>query len=481
MIQSLLLSCAFTVVCGHLLFPVAIRLAHRFDLIDIPTSRRRHPKPMPIVGGVVVFITLVAGLAFFSLLEPWWFQAHGKSLAAVGTAMSLLVVLGLRDDLHGVSPKGKLFWQFAAAALVLVCEPRIHALCLYWSDKIGVVIWFLAATWIVGLSNAVNLIDGLDGLAGGTVLLVSAAMGILGFSWESHLAFGSIVMFLLGPALIPFLMKNWNPAKVFLGDNGSLPLGFLIGCVSLTCPPAKNTWVLLTSIVIMMGYPILDMGLCVIRRYRKKNPLFKADRNHLHYRVLRMGLSVRQTTMLLLGLTLCLQLTALCVSFMSTPLALLAIAMVTCSFCVFLYFLGAVERWTISRMYSAQNAQDPSDSHVEECTVATIELDTLFEVGMFEEKDRLSQVISALELLLRSQVRRDDYVYRNGSSLMVIFSSAARTDQVDGELLKKIKSRLEEFQSLYQLQYSLSALPIKMQRQKFMRMASNPVIIAEAA
>ena len=87
---------------------MAIRLAHRFDLIDIPTSRRRHPKPMPIVGGVVVFITLVAGLAFFSLLEPWWFQAHGKSLAAVGTAMSLLVVLGLRDDLHGVYTKGKL-------------------------------------------------------------------------------------------------------------------------------------------------------------------------------------------------------------------------------------------------------------------------------------------------------------------------------------------------------------------------------------
>ena len=157
------------------------------------------------------------------------------------------------------------------------------------------------------------------------------------------------------------------------------------------------------------------MGLCVIA-VSQKNPLFKADRNHLHYRVLRMGLSVRQTTMLLLGLTLCLQLTALCVSFMSSPLALLAIAMVTCSFCVFLYFLGAVERWTISRMYSAQNAQDPSDSHVKECTVATIELDTLFEVGMFEEKDRLSQVISALELLLRSQVRRDDYVYRNGSS-----------------------------------------------------------------
>ncbi len=457
--------------CSYYFFPKLILFANNKKLVDIPTSRRRHPRPMPIIGGLSIFIFWTFGLTVYSLVNPLWYFSHYRSLWVIFTAVLILMIMGLIDDLKGVKPVGKLFWQFTAAVFVLMLEPRIHSVCLYWSDKIGFLIWPLAVLWMSGLSNAINLIDGLDGLAGGTSLLVTISLSILCVVWGIHAEFSFVSMLLLIPPLAAFLKYNWNPAEIFLGDNGSLPLGFLIGVISLMCPPTKSSWILFTGIIFMMGYPIIDMGLCVLRRYKKNTPLFKADRNHLHYRLLRLGFSIPQTSLLLLGISICLQCIALALNLISSSAALLVILGVSVSLINLLYTIRVIEKWRIDRV-SRQTKYLPviydNQPKYKECMVSHIELDTLFEAGLLEEQERLDKIISSLELMLKSSLRKEDIIYRSERKLSIVFVSTEYNSDIARNLINSLREKLAMFQKVFDLQYSLSSLPINIEKHRFM-------------
>jgi UDP-GlcNAc:undecaprenyl-phosphate GlcNAc-1-phosphate transferase len=451
----------------------AIPIALRWQLIDVPTSRRRHDHPMPIVGGAALFSAWFCGIFIYCISNQQWFHQNTAAVLSVMLSVALLVGLGLVDDLRGVGPGGKLLVQFAAAAIVLAFEPAVHSFCLYWVERVGSMAWLFAAVWLVGLSNAINLVDGLDGLAGGISILAASSLLAMCAKWGARGDFGIVMMALLIPAIGAFLAKNWHPAKLFLGDNGSLPLGFLFGVISLHCPTGDRAWTQVICIVLMMGYPILDMGLCVVRRYSKGTPLFKADRNHLHHRLLRLGLTVPQACRLLLSITLYLQITALCVAdFMATFSGVLYVSSIGFSLFSLVYLLRSIERSRMSRLSHGAHthgiAVAENTPQFRVCTLAKIELEPLYESGLFEEKRRVHDVISSLKLMLQTLVRKEDHVFQAKGHLNIVFAEAAYNKETITKLESALREKLSLFRKVYNIQYSLADLPVKFEQQEFL-------------
>jgi UDP-GlcNAc:undecaprenyl-phosphate GlcNAc-1-phosphate transferase len=474
MLFTLIAGATFSLLFGLAAFRFSIPLAHRWHLYDVPTSRRRHTRPMPIVGGATIFVTLAAATLFYGALNPHWLGEHAASLLSIGASTAILVALGLIDDLHGTGPAFKLFVQFLAASIVLAFEPNVHQFCVGWSQTMGPITWPTAAFWLVGLSNAINLVDGLDGLAGGISVLVAGSLAALLSTWAgSQGQFGMTLMILFIPACVAFLKHNWHPANIFLGDNGSLPIGFLLGVVSIMSPAQEYSWSWLISITIMMGYPILDMGVCTLRRLRKGNPIFKADRTHLHHRIMRLGLSVSQTCLLLLNVSLYLQLTALSlVKIKHVGASVLYIAAIGLSVFTFLFLMRAIERARAERLAKVTRARGRQRVSTEpewrKSLVAKIDLEPLYEAGLFEERGRVHQIVSSLQLMLQTMIRKTDTLYMTHQKLFIVFTHEKNSKESIAGLSKSIREKLALFQTVYNIQYSMSALPIDFESQEFL-------------
>ena len=445
---------------------IVIQAAYRFKLLDHPSPRRRHRAPTPIIGGLGIFFTWALGLALFCLIEPNWFEVHAKSLLPIVTSLSILLVLGVIDDVKGLTPKPKFFFQALAAFVVIVYEPNLHYLCLAWKSVLGDFVWPMMGIWIVGITNAVNLIDGLDGLAGGTAFLVCTSIGILSFMTGGD-GFQGVCMMILASTILGFLKFNWNPAKIFLGDNGSLPLGFMIAISSLTCRPPTHSWVVVASVILMLGYPILDMGLAVLRRYRSGLPLFKADRNHLHFRIQRLGLSVKQTSAFLLSISVYLQITALSLHLLPVEVVPIALAMVLFSIFGILFVVRGIEHSRVERLagFRRNEDRDALDLVIENSFLIQIQLGPIFEVGLYEEKTRYRDLVRSLEMMLRATAAKNEEITLNQTHIQILLRSNGENS---GENVKNIRLRyqdkLEKFCSMVDLQPSMSTIPIRVKK-----------------
>jgi len=468
MFEPLLMFAASTFLLALVLHRQAIRLGFKWKLLDIPTSRRRHIKPTPIIGGLGIFIAWGVSLTIYCFHYPEWYEAVKPTLFIVTGGVLTLMLIGIVDDLRGLSPKVKLLVEFLVAAFVLVFEPNIHQLMLHWQDQLGIFVWALGLIWIVGITNAINLIDGLDGLAAGTSLLVAGSILVLSVWSGDEAQFGIVAISLLIPAIMSFLRFNWNPAKIFLGDNGSLALGFMLATTSLMCRPQSKSWVMIASVILMLGYPIMDMGLSVIRRRKNHLPLFKADRTHLHFRVLRIGLTVKQTSFLLLSISLFLQVCALSINLMSPPTAALGITVVCFSISTLLFVIMSVERWRVrvlaNRLQENRigSDQSPVERHY---TLMKIDLVPLLEVGVFEEEERCQKIMSALELMIRSTLKRTDRLIITKNHLIIVLADLDYEDQQSLESVQfRYKEKITSFLELYNLQVSLASLPITFEK-----------------
>ncbi len=450
-----------------------MRVAQKWNLVAIPDARRRHDKVTPVIGGLSIFTSWSFGLVFFSFLNPSWIHDQWHTLVPVVTSLVILIALGVVDDIKGLSPAPKMIFQSLAVGIVLVFEPNVHNLCLYWGGALGFPVWPLAFLWIMGITNAINLVDGLDGLAGGTSFFVCSSILVLSIWTGNQAIFSTIAIALVLPALLAFLYFNWNPARLFLGDNGSLPLGFLIAVGSLMCRPQTKSWVMIASVVIMMGYPILDMGMVVSRRFFNGLALFKGDRNHLHFRVQRLGLSIRQTAVLLLSITAYLQITALVVVQMKPIYASVSIALVCFSIGTLLWIVLCTEKSKVSRLSESTFHPIQTRSPVsgqKTFTVLNIELASLLEASLFEEKRRYQQIIHSLEAVLRASLRYDDELIMSSQRVMIILYGVDEDKEVRKNIKKRFEKKLEMFSSLIDLQCSLSAMPIT-----FCKEVSRPV------
>ena len=271
------------------LTPVCRGAALRLGFVDRPDGGRKiHLRPVPRVGGVPI---LIAWLLASCVLAP------ERQTVALLPAVLVIFAAGLADDLVGLRPWQKLAGQVVAAGLACYAGVRIDSLGGHTVPQwCGVPLTML---WLVGCTNAVNLIDGIDGLAAGVGLfatLTTLAAGLL----QGHFALALATAPLAG-ALCGFLRYNFNPASIFLGDCGSLPLGFLLGAYGVVWSNKSATLLGMTAPLMALAIPLLDTGLAIVRRLLRGKPVFAADRRHIHHRLIDRGLTPRAAALLLYG------------------------------------------------------------------------------------------------------------------------------------------------------------------------------------
>ncbi|MGF2617957.1 undecaprenyl/decaprenyl-phosphate alpha-N-acetylglucosaminyl 1-phosphate transferase [Rossellomorea vietnamensis] len=278
-------------IASIVLTPLVKKLAIKIGATDSPNHRKVHQKIMPRLGGLAIFLSFILGVI---ILQPSNLYAN-----AIIAGAFVIVLTGALDDVYELSAKVKLFGQLIAALLVVVwggAQVEFINLPFGGTLEFGYLSIPLTIVWIVGITNAVNLIDGLDGLAAGVSSI--GLITITGMAIIMGDTFVAVMASLLLVSTLGFLLYNFHPAKIFMGDTGALFLGYMISVFALL--GFKNITVISLIIpVIILGVPISDTFFAIIRRIVNKQPLSAPDKSHLHHCLLRMGYSHRQTVLII--------------------------------------------------------------------------------------------------------------------------------------------------------------------------------------
>jgi exopolysaccharide biosynthesis WecB/TagA/CpsF family protein len=325
--------------------PLLTRLAKALGLVDKPGLRKVHASPIPRIGGVVVAFATMGMLLPVLALDNTIGAAFQKIAPGVATllAMAALVfIVGLIDDIRGMRAAVKLV-ALVGAALAICCSGyRIETLSIesVFALNLGWVSWPLTVLWIVGITVGINFIDGLDGLAAGISAIVCGTIAVLAYS-NGQWAMLALMLALLG-SLAGFLFFNFNPAKVFLGDCGSMFLGFMIGAGSVVCMAKTSTFAGIAVSACALGVPILDTTFTMLRRgVLDRRSIFGGERGHIHHRLLDLGFGQRQVVIIIHGLTLLGAVTGLMMIGTHHFVALLILLGVLVGFFLFFHFVGA--------------------------------------------------------------------------------------------------------------------------------------------
>ena len=277
-------------------------IATRRGWVSIPGGRHLHETPRPRLGGVAIFLAFSLSLALWLVLALIFPRlATGvvpTMLLRIYVPACLIFCLGIYDDLYGAGPYLKFAVQAIAASMLFAGGMRVLDLPLIFPHTLP---WFLGlpltVLWVVAVTNAFNLIDGLDGLAAGSALFSTLVFFIVALVNQSWLC--SLMSVTLAGAILGFLRFNFNPATIFLGDSGSLFIGFMLSALALAGAQKAPTFVAVAIPVVSFGLPILETSLSVVRRIISGRPIFTADREHIHHKLLQMGMSHRQVVIVL--------------------------------------------------------------------------------------------------------------------------------------------------------------------------------------
>ncbi|NUF98553.1 undecaprenyl/decaprenyl-phosphate alpha-N-acetylglucosaminyl 1-phosphate transferase [Lactobacillus mellis] len=291
-----------TMIIAAIITPFVRKLAFVLGAVDNPNARRVNKKPMPTVGGLAIFLSFT--FSTFVLLRPQ-FPTH--ELFSVFLAECIIILTGLIDDIRELKPAQKMLGIFIASLVVYFLagvKMTYVVLPFFGSFQLGWLSLPVTIFWILAITNAVNLIDGLDGLATGVSIIALFTMGVIGYFFLTTTdTYVSIWIFAMVASLLGFLPHNFHPAKIFLGDTGALFIGFMIAVFSLK--GLKNvTFVSLIIPIVILGVPITDTVYAMLRRFLNNRPISQADRHHLHHRLMQLGLSHRQTVLVIYGLSL---------------------------------------------------------------------------------------------------------------------------------------------------------------------------------
>ena len=276
--------------------PVVRSLAFKIGAVDVPRdSRRMHDHPIPRMGGLAIFFGFILSVLLFLPLTT---QLRGMLLGAV-----VIVILGIFDDIYALSAKLKFAVQIGAALIAVLMgnqidylsNPNIFSSDPYW--HLGVLSIPISVLWIVAITNAVNLIDGLDGLACGVSTISSMTMLVIALTVaEAQVA---ILMAALAGACIGFLPYNLNPAKIFMGDTGSTFLGFVLATVSIQGLFKSYAIISFAVPFLVLGLPIFDTCFAILRRVSHGQSPMAPDRGHIHHRLIDMGFNQKQAVAVL--------------------------------------------------------------------------------------------------------------------------------------------------------------------------------------
>jgi len=358
------------------LTPSVIRLAHVLGAVDQPGHRKVHQAPMPRIGGVAVFAGVAVGLIFVRWTAGTYSPELANSARVLGLTAGGMFLLGLLDDIRGVAFGWKFAGQIAAAVVAWAGGFRIDMISLPLSSHVYALDLLslpLTVLWIVGITNAVNLIDGLDGLAAGTALITTVAVAASAV-FRGHIGVLAVSVALVG-SLLGFLRWNFRPARIFLGDSGSLFLGFLLAVISIRGSQKGSTVVAVLAPILLLALPIADTGLAVLRRSygllaagsrspegvrhiaRNLTVVFRPDQGHIHHQLVARGLGHRQVVLVLYAVASLSALVALGDVWVNSPVLaqLLAGALVVTS----VLFLGGVYLGRRRRLRASRGSVAP--------------------------------------------------------------------------------------------------------------------------
>lgn len=309
------------VILGWVLTPWVRKQAFSWGAVDKPGARKVHKQPMPRIGGLAVYMAFVPSVLLSQQVDP-----PLLGLLAGGT---LVMVLGIVDDIKGLPAKVKLLGQIAAALAVIPFGIKVYYVTNPLSGNMLFLGWLavpVTVFWIVAVTNAINLIDGLDGLAGGISCI--AALTLAAVAWTQYYLFGvpgmtEVVLLALtfAAAVLGFLRHNFHPANIFLGDSGSMFLGFTLAVMSIISFTKSITAISVIIPLVILGIPLLDTFFAIVRRYHNHRPIFQPDKEHLHHQLMAMGLSHRQTVLVIYGVSLVLGASAVVLNVVSTDQA----------------------------------------------------------------------------------------------------------------------------------------------------------------
>ena len=313
-----------------LLTPVIGRASTRLGLVDAPGGRKVHMHSVPRLGGVAVVLAAALALTLVSAFRPGMIDTpNWLAMRPFIIAGSIIFLVGLIDDVRGLSAGLKLVFEFAAAGVILwsgLLIERVTVLGYTW--PLGWLAFPITAAWLVALTNAFNLIDGVDGLAAGVAVLAGSACGAI-LIVRGHAPEAMLLAALVGAA-VGFLVFNFAPASIFLGDSGSLLIGFMLAATAIT-GWQKGATALATAVPLLIFWlPITDSALALVRRSVTRpadgrsirstlRQIAEPDREHIHHRMLALGWSVRRTVLVLYMITAVLSVLALATADVSAP------------------------------------------------------------------------------------------------------------------------------------------------------------------
>ena len=308
-------------------------------------DRHVHTTSVPRLGGVAIFGTfaVVAGLG--ALLSRWAglpIALPAGTVCSIFASAFIIFLLGLYDDVRSVGPYWKCGIQILAAILLYTGGVGVHRLDLISSGRtLGTVVALpLTVLWIVLLTNAFNLIDGLDGLAAGSAFFSTTVLFVISLLEPNAMV--TLLAIALAGAILGFLRFNFHPASIFLGDSGSMFIGFMLAALALAGSEKAPTMIAVAIPVISFGLPILDVALAVSRRFLSGKPLFRGDRDHIHHKLLQRGLSQRGAVLVLYGVTSCFALLSLILLHDAAMIALV-LAVIGIGVALGVQYLGYVE------------------------------------------------------------------------------------------------------------------------------------------
>ncbi len=276
--------------------PIAKKIAVKLGAVDIPKDDRRvHKKPIARLGGLAIvtgFFMAILFNIFNDMANDSIYFALNKQMKGLLAGILIIVAVGMVDDIYQLKAKVKLVFQIIAAVIVVASGTKIEV--IYGITEISPYITIpLTICWIVGITNAINLIDGLDGLAAGVSSIASLSLFFVSLIFNRLDA--AIITAILAGSTLGFLPYNFNPAKIFMGDTGSTFLGFTLAVISIQGTLKSYTLVAIAIPLLVLGLPLFDTIFAVLRRLVSGKSIMEADRGHLHHKLIDMGLSQRQS------------------------------------------------------------------------------------------------------------------------------------------------------------------------------------------
>ncbi|AWB46256.1 undecaprenyl-phosphate alpha-N-acetylglucosaminyl 1-phosphate transferase [Paenibacillus sp. CAA11] len=287
------------------LTPLVKKFAYKVGAVDVPNARKVHTRIMPRLGGLGIYLSaIIALLAILPFIPDSFLSARDSNFVkAFIVGGTMIVLLGALDDRFQLSAKLKFLVQIATACVVVFgFDIRLEFANIPFHSYSSIESWIaipFTILWIVGVTNAINLIDGLDGLAAGVSAIAIGTISVMAFIMGNEIV-AVMCMLLLG-SIIGFLYFNFHPAKIFMGDSGSLFLGFSLALLSLLGFKQVAIVGFLTPLI-LIGVPLSDTMFAIVRRWMQKKPIFSPDKGHLHHCLRELGFSHRQTVLIIYGI-----------------------------------------------------------------------------------------------------------------------------------------------------------------------------------